>query len=293
MPIDAVLNVDTGMEFPAMYDHINKVDDFLWAERGMRITRLSAEKTFRELMFEAVRESKPSDVTGYGWPGAVVRWCTGQLKTRIIHNFTKDLPYTPYHYIAFAADEKKRLKRKNNQDPMYRYPLIKWGVTEAEALAGCYAAGYTWDGLYKHFSRVSCWCCPFQSLKDLRILRIHYPDIWTLLRELDDQAITQFGRDSPYGQFRPQESVRMLEVRFDFEREWAQSGGNIRSKVFYQALRHIYEEQFDLPPVSPTSPTELLCYLTEEDFLLDLRELNSYIRPKRKGNKRNYPVHTR
>lgn len=53
------------------------------------------KKTFRELMFESVRESKPSDVTGYGWPGAVVRWCTGQLKTRIIHNFTKDLPYTP------------------------------------------------------------------------------------------------------------------------------------------------------------------------------------------------------
>jgi|InofroStandDraft_1065614.scaffolds.fasta_scaffold03333_16 3'-phosphoadenosine 5'-phosphosulfate sulfotransferase (PAPS reductase)/FAD synthetase len=293
MPIDTVLNVDTGMEFPAMYDHINKVDDFLWAERGIRITRLSAGKTFRELMFEAVRKTKPSDVTGYGWPGAVVRWCTGQLKTGIIHNFTKDLPYAPYHYIAFAADEKKRLKRKNNQNPMYRYPLIKWGVTEARALAGCYEAGYTWDGLYEHFSRVSCWCCPLQSLKDLRTLRIHYPDIWALLRELDDQAIAQFGRDSPYGQFRPKESVRMLEVRFDFEREWAQAGGNIRSKAFYQALHHIYEEQFDLPPVSPTSPNELLRYLAVEDLPLDLAELGSHINPKKKRNKRNYPVHTR
>ncbi len=54
MPIDAVITVDTGMEFPAMYDHIDKVDDFLWTERGIRLTRLKAEKTIAEIMFEAV-----------------------------------------------------------------------------------------------------------------------------------------------------------------------------------------------------------------------------------------------
>lgn len=103
MPIDAVINVDTGMEFPAMYDHIDKVDDFLWRERGIHLIRLSAGRTFEELMFEAV---KKDGNMGYGWPNAVVRWCTGQLKTSIIHDFTKQLDCDPYHYIAFAADEK-------------------------------------------------------------------------------------------------------------------------------------------------------------------------------------------
>ena len=29
MPIDAVLSADTGMEFPEMYDHLQKLDDLL------------------------------------------------------------------------------------------------------------------------------------------------------------------------------------------------------------------------------------------------------------------------
>lgn len=270
-----------------MYDHIDKVNDFLWAERGIHITRLKAEKTFEELMFEAV---KRDGTRGYGWPCAVVRWCTGQLKTHIIHEYDKSLPYTPYHYIAFAADEKKRVKRKNNQNQMKRYPLIKWGITEVEALAVCYQAGYTWDGLYEHFSRVSCWCCPMQSLAELRSLRTYYPEIWTMLRELDDRAIEQFGWDHAYGRFRPRESVRMLEVRFDFEKEWAQAGGNIRSKIFYQTLRHVYEERLGLPPASPTSPNELLRYLTDDDLPLDLAEMDSDISPKQKKPKRNQSV---
>ena len=30
MPIDAVISADTGMEFPEMYEHLKKVDDYLF-----------------------------------------------------------------------------------------------------------------------------------------------------------------------------------------------------------------------------------------------------------------------
>ena len=40
MPIDAVLYADTGMEFPEMYDHLQKVDDLLFRERGIHMTTL-------------------------------------------------------------------------------------------------------------------------------------------------------------------------------------------------------------------------------------------------------------
>ena len=265
LPFEGVLNVDTGMEFPAMYDHINQVDDFLWTKRRMRITRLKPEKTFEELMFTAANTSGPDGVSGYGWPNAVVRWCTFYLKTEVIRQFKKSLCCNPYHYIAFAADEKKRLERKNSQNPMHIYPLVEWGITEADALAGCYQAGYTWGGLYEHFSRVSCWCCPLQSLPELRNLRTYYPEIWTKLRDLDDRAIAQFGWETAYGNFRRNESIRMLEVRFDFEKEWAQAGGNIRSRAFYQKLRDIYQDRFDFLPAAKTSTKELLQFLTETD----------------------------
>ena len=58
----------------------------------------------------------------------------------------------------------------------------------------------------------------------------------------------------------------MLEVRFYFEKEWAQAGGNIRSRAFFHRLRDIYQERFDFLPVSQPSTDELLQYLTEKDF---------------------------
>lgn len=267
LPFDAVLHVETGMDFPAMCEHINRVEDFLWTERRMRLTRLRSPRSFEQLMFSA---AKSDGTRGYGWPGAKVRWCTGQLKTHVIQAYNKTLPVLPQHYIAIAADEASRLKRRCNQDPLHRHPLIEWGITEAEALAGCYRAGYDWGGLYERFRRVSCWCCPMQSLHELRTLRAHYPDIWAKLRALDDQAIAQFGWDNAYGRFRSRESVRMLEVRFDFEAYWEAMGCNIRSKAFYRQLRHLYEERFGLPSDSPAN--ELLRYLTVDDLLLSVME---------------------
>lgn len=39
-PLDAVMFADTGMEFPEMYDHIQRVDEHLYRERGFHITTL-------------------------------------------------------------------------------------------------------------------------------------------------------------------------------------------------------------------------------------------------------------
>ena len=90
MPIDLVLNADTGMEFPEMYEHLKQVDEHLYRERGIHITRLKSPKSFEYIMFDEPKQ-KASCISnrqrlgvpckGNGWPGIRVRWCTGQLKT--------------------------------------------------------------------------------------------------------------------------------------------------------------------------------------------------------------------
>ena len=93
MPIDVVLTADTGMEFPEMYEHMQKLDDLLYRERGIHITTLRHPKGFEYLMFEQPKTKQSSienrqrmGVTPYGngWPGMQVRWCTGELKTHLI-----------------------------------------------------------------------------------------------------------------------------------------------------------------------------------------------------------------
>jgi len=40
MPIDLVLSADTGMEFPEMYEHLAKLDEYLFKKRKLHITTL-------------------------------------------------------------------------------------------------------------------------------------------------------------------------------------------------------------------------------------------------------------
>ena len=220
MPIDMVLTADTGMEFPEMYEHLAKLDEHLYRERGIHLTVLRHPKGFEYLMFEE-KKQKPSSIEtrtklgvpiyGNGWPGVKVRWCTGQLKTHLINKEVNRLKgeYRALHYVGIAADEPKRIKHE-------QYPLVDWGITEAEALKICYDRGYDWGGLYEIYHRCSCWCCPLQRIGELRKLRHRHPELWQKLREMDKRAIEQFGHN-PLGQFKQDWTVERLEQRFAAE----------------------------------------------------------------------------
>lgn len=157
LPIDCVITADTGMEFPEMYRHWGKVDELLHRERGIHLTVLRHPKGFEWLMFDEPKEKLKTVLTreslgvplyGNGWPGIRVRWCTGQLKTHLIYKEVNRLKgeYGAIHYVGIAADEPARIKNE-------RYPLVEWGITEAQALQICYAHGFDWGGLYEISAR--------------------------------------------------------------------------------------------------------------------------------------------
>lgn len=220
MPIDAVLWADTGMEFPEMYEHISRLDEHLNRERGLHITTLRHPKGFEYLMFDEPKQKQSSienrqrlgvSLYGNGWPGVRVRWCTGQLKTHLINKEVNRLKeqHQALHYVGIAADEPARVKDE-------QYPLVEWGITEAQALQICYDRGYNWQGLYEIYHRCSCWCCPLQRIDELRKLRRHHPELWQRLMQLDRRAIAQFG-ENPLGKFKQNWTVEQLEQRFATE----------------------------------------------------------------------------
>ena len=155
-------------------------------------------------------DQQTTDDRGYGngWPGPHVRWCTGQLKTHLIRKEVNRLKKerNALHYVGIAADEPNRIKGE-------QYPLVDWGITEAEALWICYDRGFDWGGLYRIYNRCSCWCCPLQRIGELKKLRTHHPELWARLREMDQRAIAQFGHNH-LGQFRKNWTVEQLEQRF-------------------------------------------------------------------------------
>lgn len=221
-PVDLILFCDTGLEFPQMYEHLDRLEAYI----GRQIIRLKAEHSFEYYFFDYTPKRKNPALKqnkGMSRAGPRNRWCTGMLKTRVIAAYLRDLKqqYEIVEYIGIAADEPKRIKDAC-------YPLVEWNMTEKDCLDYCLERGFDWGGLYHIFSRVSCWCCPLQSLNELRKLYRQFPDLWMQLEKWDE---------STWRTFQKNYSARELAFRFDFEEGWQAAGGNIHSRAFHKFLQ--------------------------------------------------------
>ena len=236
--LDEVMFCDTTMEFPAMYRHVEKVRRVI-EEAGIKFTRLEGPRSFEHLLLDYKPKKKDPKLAkhrGKSWPSPLVRWCTRDLKIDVIDKHLRGLrkKYTVIQYVGIAADESHRLLREQQKDPDKRYPLVRWGWSENDAMQYCLDNGYDWEGLYNIFDRVSCWCCPFKSLEELRKLRTHFPALWLRLQTLDD--IT-------WRQFRADYSVRDLGKRFALEERLEEAGHNIKNRAFFTDLKRLLAEE--------------------------------------------------
>jgi 3'-phosphoadenosine 5'-phosphosulfate sulfotransferase (PAPS reductase)/FAD synthetase len=231
-PIADIVFFDGGWEFPQMHEHLKKLERFI----GRTITRLRprlpigvvTKKTPFDWMFSEYpvtkRETRQVHIIGRGWPAPNRRWCTGvkrnALKAHLLALTHREGVVLPLQQcIGFAADELQRLDGPTKRDGSYhvlRYPLVEWGVTEADALAYCKKRGFTWDGLYHHFDRVSCFCCPLQSLNDLKKLRCFYPVLWKRMLKMESW-LPENDKERRFNH----SSVSGLEQRFSAEQEVA------------------------------------------------------------------------
>ena len=95
MQIDCILFCDTGLEFPGLYAHLDKLEQYI----GRPITRIRAEHSFeyffcqhriRRKRSTAFAEKYGADHLGYGWAGPKMRWCTERLKNEPIERYLED-----------------------------------------------------------------------------------------------------------------------------------------------------------------------------------------------------------
>lgn len=207
MHVDEIIFCDTGVEFPQMYEHLDRVEQYT----GRKITRLHAEHDFEYHLLKYQNDGlKRRGRVGKSWPSAKIRWCTGVLKREVEKKYLSGRANV-IRYIGIAADEPKRVKDK-------RYPLVEWGWTESDCLEYCYSKGFDWGGLYEIFPRVSCWCCPLQRIENLRTLRHHFPELWARLGEWDRQTWREFKGDY---------TIKALEKRFAAEDRMARDQINL------------------------------------------------------------------
>ena len=220
--IDEVVFFDTGWEFPQMLAHVEKVKRVV-EEHGITFTTLHPDRPFDYWMFE---RDVNGDHYGYSWCGLKgCRWGT-KIKTSTIDKYFKSEP-KHIQCVGIAADEISRIKN----DPGKRYPLAEYGITEAECLAGCYANGYDWGGLYEQLDRVSCKFCGLKNLKELRNIYWSMPEVWQELRDYQSRTYLPYRSDGC--------SVFDLEKRFELEKQFITEGKSIRNREFHEHLRNL------------------------------------------------------
>jgi len=206
MPVDRVICVDTTKEFPQMYEHIQKVQEYI-QPLEIEIISFNFDYWFGERILP---KGKRKGANGFSWPDMTNRWCT-QLKHDTFTsalcgsgNTVSGWPSTKNQtktngdttqYIGIAFDESQRTQSSKQNLRIVRYPLVEWGITEKQALEYCYSKGFDWGGLYTKMRRVSCWCCPLSSLRELKVLYNDFPELWKQLEEMDKKSVRQFRAD--------------------------------------------------------------------------------------------------
>ena len=206
-----------------MLEHIRKIKAVV-ESANITFTTLRPEKPFDYWMFD--RPVKNGHHYGYSWCGTKgCRWGT-RLKILTIDNYFKS--QSDYiQCIGIAVDEKERLENEVRGNK--RFPLVEWGITEAECLQGCYSLGYDWGGLYEDLDRVSCKFCGLKNLKELRNIYFKMPEVWNELRDYQSRTHIPYKGEN--------KSVMDLEVRFELEKEFESNGVSVRSQEFFTQLR--------------------------------------------------------
>ena len=213
IPFDRIIFVDTTKEFPDMIKHIEQVKEYIYPLK-IETVKIDFDYWFSE---HVKTKGKHQGKKGYGFPDFRIRWCTA-LKREAFDCSCFAIPYNPkkrggatkkerkgikiiqFHGIAY--DENKRCKKN------IEYPLVDWKITEKQALEYCYSKGFNWNGLYEKFQRVSCWCCPFSRMGELKTLYNEFPELWKQLKQMEAKS---------FRKFRYNYSVQELEDRFNYE----------------------------------------------------------------------------
>lgn len=213
-PLDEAVFFDTGWETKEMYAHIEKCRK-IFEEQGVNLVVIHSPRNFDDLFAK------------YSWCGGNCRWGTAYKQMALDKYFSEN--HGAVYYIGIAADETERLKKE--WADFKRFPLVDWGITEAQCLRGCYEAGFDWGGMYEHLDRLSCKFCKNKNLKELRNIRKYYPDWWEELKAYQERT------DRPYKGVG--KSVFDLERRFSFEEQCEKEGLMTTTKGFYTELKKI------------------------------------------------------
>lgn len=227
LPLDRIVHCevmatkDIYADLPPMIEFKQKADKIIKDKYGITVEHITAGVSYEDIFYRM--NAKKEHI--YGFPCIKGAWCNSKLKVDVLN---KTLKGADCIYIGIAIDEPKRLHRLSDNKIS---PLVLAKLTEKDCFNWCMHNDLL-SPIYETSMRGGCWFCHNQSVNQLRLLRKHYPDYWSILLKWD--------KDSPIT-FKPSHTLQDFEKRFNLEDEgiliandscfkWACLTGNIQMR---------------------------------------------------------------
>ena len=218
--VDKIFFSDTGMEFPEMYDYVQKVEEFLKRKYDREVHHFEpADGKDYHSFSRGIGNIRGVDQVR-GIPRQLEPcWLQRNAKIRPFEKWLKDNKIGDHLiYIGYTADELRRAKMKamkNNDskivDNNHLYPLILWDVDSNQVKIELQKRGML-NPLYKHFDRTGCFMCPKVTMDTYYKLWKYYPDQWKWMKKEEKKLrkLKAFNH-----QFNKDASLKEMEKAFE------------------------------------------------------------------------------
>lgn len=161
---------DTTIEFPQTLKYIDEIKNFY----QIKLDKVKAPKNFFEV------------VSNVGFPSRRLRWCCEVFKFGPLGLYAKKNKIGGF-VTGLRKEESRRRAKYTSIDinPGLQIkqlnPILDWKEEEIWDYITKYKLPY--NPLYKYYSRVGCWCCPYRSKNDWDITASKFPDLIEILRK--------------------------------------------------------------------------------------------------------------
>jgi len=154
---------DTSVEFDETKEFVKHVEKFYCID----VDTVRAPVTFFEIIKHA------------GLPSRVLRWCCDVFKFGPLSNYAVQ---ENLHGFVTGLRKKESSKRSNYEDsdknplvPVTQInPILSW--TDQDIWEYIRTNRLPVNPLYEHFKRIGCWCCPFRTDNDWKIIKELFPE---------------------------------------------------------------------------------------------------------------------
>lgn len=164
-----------------------KADKIIKERWGIEVEHWRARRSYQDVFYMTCESDGKRGGKIYGWPYQRGPWCNSRLKQNVLER----LPRDSVQYIGIAADEPNRFHVLSGTK---KSPLVELGWTEVDCRQWCEENDLL-SPIYTTATRGGCWFCHNQPVKQLRLLRKNYPELWALMLKWDKDSPVTFKAD--------------------------------------------------------------------------------------------------